>query len=186
MSFSNPTKFDEFIELLFCHGFLHFHYKKFVNYIDLKGDETVLDLGCGGGSSSKFIIKKLTCNGTLICNDISSIWIKKCKKRLKKNNQIDYVHDDLTIFDRLESQNIDAIYIHYVLHDLSTKKQNDIVRYLSQKLIYNGHICVNEPTKLTHGMRVKQIRDLMNQCGLFEVKSEILKSSYTGLFKKRK
>lgn len=183
MSFSNPTKFDEFIELLFCQGLLRCHYNNFVKYVNLIGDETVLDLGCGGGSSSKFIMKRLSSNGKLICNDTSSIWIKKCKKRLKKYKNIKYIADDLTKNNHLETKKVDVVYIHYVLHDLHEHKQKDIIRYLSQKVKNNGIICIKEPTKLTHGMRVEQIREIMNKYDFYEKKSKQLKSYYIGLFK---
>jgi ubiquinone/menaquinone biosynthesis C-methylase UbiE len=182
MSFSNPTIFDQFIELLFCHGFLRSHYKNFVKYVNLKGDETVLDFGCGGGSSSKFIVKSLSSKGKLICNDTSSIWINKCKKRLKKYHKIKFIADDLTKINRLEIEKVDVVYIHYVLHDLSEYKQNDIIRYLSKKVKNNGIICIKEPTKLSHGMRVEQIRERMNKYDFYEKKSKQLKSYYMGLF----
>src|SRR5271157_869526 len=59
-------------------------YNPYFKTFGLKGDEAVLDFGCGGGAGSKSLAKLLYKGGNLTCIDTSKYWITKASKRLKK------------------------------------------------------------------------------------------------------
>jgi SAM-dependent methyltransferase len=47
-------------------------YSRYFRTFELKGDENVLDFGCGGGAGSRCLAKLLNRNGHLTCVDISN------------------------------------------------------------------------------------------------------------------
>ena len=58
MSFANPSKTTILIHEFFWFKVMKGYYRNFVNSLELKGDEKVLDFGCGPGAASKFIALK--------------------------------------------------------------------------------------------------------------------------------
>ena len=75
MSFTDPSKTTILVHEFFWFKIMKGYYRNFVDSIELKGDEKVLDFGCGPGAASKFIaliLKKG--NGKLTCFDISEKW----------------------------------------------------------------------------------------------------------------
>jgi SAM-dependent methyltransferase len=51
------------------------YYAKDIRSINLKGDESVLDFGCGGGAASRYAMKFLGDRGHLLGVDTSAYWI---------------------------------------------------------------------------------------------------------------
>jgi len=182
MSFDNPTVFDDLLEGFLCYRILRPRYEEYVKKLELKGSEKVLDFGCGAGASSKPILKKLSDGGHLTCLDISHFWLKKAKKRFSKFNNVDFKIGDITIVD-IPGKSYDLISIYYVLHDIDRYQRQKIINLLSSKLKDYGRLAIKEPIKKSHGMPVKEIRDLMNNSGLKEICFKMNKSHYFGIFK---
>jgi SAM-dependent methyltransferase len=70
-------------------------YKPYFGTFGLRGDENVLDFGCGGGAGSRCLAKFLNNNGYLTCVDISNYWIKRAIKRLEKYPNVKCLAGDL-------------------------------------------------------------------------------------------
>ncbi len=165
-----------------------FVYKSYINSLELKGNEKVLELGCGSGNLSKFIINKLSNKGSLTCIDNSNYWLSKAKKRLGKYKNIEFKLGDITELNLKDDYDI-AI-IHYVLHDINQNNRLRTIKTLKAKLKKNSRIYIREPTRKNHGMPAKKIEDLMLSSGLKKISSkEIyslpLRSHYVGIFEKK-
>jgi len=183
MSFEHPSAIERFIETLYCYRLARPRYAKYVNELNINGDETILDFGCGGGASSKPILNKLSDKGILICLDTSKQWINKAKKRFKQHDNVIFINEDVTTAD-IPKESIDIITMTYVLHDISAQKQDETVKVLAEKLRKNGKIALREPTKPNHGIQPNKIHNLMQKNKLIKLHERYKKSRYFGIFKK--
>jgi ubiquinone/menaquinone biosynthesis C-methylase UbiE len=181
MSFERPSAIERFVENLYCYRLARPRYKKYVDRMRIKGDETILDFGCGGGASSKPLFDKLSDKGMLICLDTSLRWLNKAKKRFGQRENVVFINKDIAEAD-IANESIDLISMTYVLHDISKKRQAEIVRLLSEKLRKNGMIAIREPTKPHHGIHPSEIHKLMKENNLKNVQKENEKSTFFGLF----
>jgi ubiquinone/menaquinone biosynthesis C-methylase UbiE len=154
-------------------------YKPYFTTFGLKGDETVLDFGCGGGVGSRCLRKLLTSQGHLTCVDISSFWINKAKKRLNKYTNVECKSGDIRELE-IPENTCDVISIFHVIHDIAPVERQDIINTLSHKLKANGTIFIREPIKESHGMPVEEIRTLLSGAGLTEIEYKVTKSDYMG------
>ncbi len=182
-NFEKPSflwRLEDLIKNLFGESIF---YASYVNNFQLKGNESVLDFGCGGGIGSRCIAKKLSQNGHLTCVDISSFWISKARKRLRNYTDIDFILGDITKLD-VPDCSYDVISIFYVLHDIEPDKRQDTVNCLSKKLKEHGRLYISEPTKPFHGITPDEILRLMSQAGLSKKSDEKKKSSYIAEFNK--
>ncbi len=70
--------------------------KALVEKLDLKGNETILHIGCGTGLSFALLKDKLDDDGTLIGIDVSSKMLAQAQKKIRKNNwqNIHLIHLD--------------------------------------------------------------------------------------------
>ena len=95
-----------------------FLYPTIEKFLDLKGEEHVLDAGCGNGALSRYIEKK---GATVFGIDFSSTLITSAKQR---SQGIKFEQMDLTNKDELrklaKTQTFDRIVCSMVLHDMST------------------------------------------------------------------
>ena len=189
MSITEPSKTSIRVHEFFWHKLMKGYYRKFVEFFDLKGDEKVLDFGCGPGAASKFIAQILEKGGgELTCLDISRTWIERAKKHLSKFSNVEYYADDIRKWDE-KNDYFDAVTIHFMLHDIDKSERQEIVRALAKKMKTDAKLFIREPTKGSHGMHSKEIQELMLKSGLKEIESKttkklIMGSSYTGVFSK--
>ena len=63
-------------------------YYPYYRTFGLKGNENVLDFGCGGGAGARCLANLLSKDGHLTCVDVSSHWIAKARKRLDKYSNV--------------------------------------------------------------------------------------------------
>ena len=183
MSFEHPTWIEQVIERLYCYGLARARYEKYVDQMNIQGNEIVLDFGCGGGASSKPILNRLSSNGTLICLDTSAHWIKQVKKRFKKWHHVVFFNSDITQSD-IADESIDIITMTYVIHDIPVSRHEEIITLLSQKLKPGGRFIFREPTKPHHGIQPSEISRLMNKNGLINIKEKHENTMYFGIFQK--
>ena len=158
-------------------------YNPYYRTFGLKGDERVLDFGCGGGAGSRCLRKILKNNGHLTCVDISNYWIKRAKKRLGKYPDVSCLVGDIRKLD-LTDKSFDVINIFHVIHDIAPEDRQDTVNTLARLLNKNGKVFIREPIKQSHGMPVAEIRELFSNAGLNEDKFTENKSEYSGVFKR--
>jgi ubiquinone/menaquinone biosynthesis C-methylase UbiE len=182
VDFDNPSFLFRLDDKLKCF-FGGWYFKSFVNSFALKGNEHVLDFGCGSGIEARFVLEHLGENGYITCVDRSSYWIKKARKRLKKFPNVAFVTGDINKLDILDNA-FDVVLARYVIHDIASDKRQNIMNELANKLKSGGALYIWEPTKISHGMPVEEIRELLSRSGLQELSHEKTKSSYKGKFLK--
>jgi ubiquinone/menaquinone biosynthesis C-methylase UbiE len=158
-----------------------FLYKPYFGTFGLRGDENVLDFGCGGGAGSRCLAKLLNNNGYLTCVDISNYWIKRAIERLKKYPNVKCLVGSIKNLE-LPEHSFDTISIFHVIHDIAPAERQDTVSLLCRKLKADGTIFVREPVKKSHGMPVSEIRILFSNEGLIETECQESKSEYRGRF----
>lgn len=189
MCITQPSKttirIHEFIWLKLLKGY----YRKFVESFGLKGDEKMLDFGCGPGSTSRFIAQILEKEGgELTCLDISDAWIERAKKHLRRFSNIEYYAGDIRKWKE-KNNYFDAVAIHFMLHDIDRSERQEIIKALAEKMKTGARLIIREPTRKNHGMSLEEIQELMEKSGLREAestatKSIIMGSMYTGIFDK--
>ncbi len=184
MSFENPGFFEEIRMEWLWNRLGSYRYKKYIKTLPLKPDDTVIDFGCGGGALSQHIAKRLP-QGRLICIDTSKFWLERAKKRMQKATNVEFVCKRIEDTDITD---VDAISIHFVLHDIPENERQNIITLLSEKLRVGGHIFIREPTRADHGMESEEIKHYMESAGL-KTESEyndsyFLWPHYTGSFYK--
>jgi ubiquinone/menaquinone biosynthesis C-methylase UbiE len=158
-------------------------YSKYFKTFGLKGNERVLDFGCGGGAGSRCLANLLIKGGHLICVDVSSYWIEKARNRLKKYANVECKAGDIRELD-IPDSSFDVISAIHVIHDITPADRIDIVKALFQKLKAGGLFFIREPIKESHGMPVEEIRSLLSGAGLKETEHKETKSEYMGKYQK--
>lgn len=87
---------------------------KLLSTIPLRGDETVMDAGCGSGRLTEELIKRLP-EGRVIAADLSANMLESAKERLKWAKQgVEFARCDLSNFRLAET--VDGIYSNATLH----------------------------------------------------------------------
>jgi SAM-dependent methyltransferase len=141
-------------------------YRDYVRRLGLKGNERVLDFGSGSGVCSRHLAQALQRGGYLTCVDISPVWVRVCQRTLRRYSNVDY-HlgpvDTLPIPDH----GYDAVFIHFVLHDIPAADRPAIMRCLAAKPANGGRVFVREPYG-PEGIAVDELRVLMTSAGLRE------------------
>lgn len=158
-------------------------YNSYFNTFGLKGNERVLDFGCGGGAGSRCLASLLLKEGHLTCVDVSGYWIAKAKNRLEEYSNVECKVGDIRELD-IPDSSFEVISAVHVIHDIPPEERPLTVRTLSQKLKAGGLFFIREPVKKSHGMPVEEIRTLFAGAGLKELKHKETKSEYMGKHKK--
>ena len=158
-------------------------YGPYIKTFGLRGDEKVLDFGCGGGAGSRCLASFLNKDGHLTCVDMSAFWIDKARKRLKKYPNVECRAGDIRELDIADSS-FDVISVFHVIHDIAPAERQGTMDALSRKLKAGGRLLIREPIKPSHGMPVNEIRALMSSAGLKEAEHRQSKSEYSGRFEK--
>jgi ubiquinone/menaquinone biosynthesis C-methylase UbiE len=158
-------------------------YNPYFKTFGLKGNESVLDFGCGGGVGSQCLANLLDKGGHLTCIDVSRYWIERARKRLDKYSNVECKSGDIRELD-IPDSSFDVISTFHVIHDITPDERQDIVKALSQRLKAGGLFFIKEPVKKSHGMPVKEIRVLLSDAGLNVIEHKETKSEYTGKYQK--
>lgn len=158
-------------------------YNPYIKTYGLKGNERVLDFGCGGGIGSRCLVSYLNQGGHLTCVDISDYWVEKARKRLAKYSNAECRVGDIRELD-IPDASFDVISIFHVIHDIAPAERQDTVKALSRILRAGGIIFIREPTKKSHGMSVDEIRTLFSVASLKETSFKEKKSEYMGKYEK--
>jgi ubiquinone/menaquinone biosynthesis C-methylase UbiE len=165
-----------------------FYHPGYVKTMGLSGSERVLEFGSGGGCLSRALASTLSPEGTLTCVEILPYWVEKAKRRLKTFTNIEYLQGDITRMPVPENH-FDTIIIHFVLYDIAPTDRIDIVSALAKCLRPEGTLIIHEPANSWHGMPLSEIRTLMRDAGLREIRTGCTRSwrrtwTCDGTFKK--
>jgi ubiquinone/menaquinone biosynthesis C-methylase UbiE len=158
-------------------------YNPYFKTFELKGNESVLDFGCGGGAGSRCLANLLGRDGHLTCVDVSQYWIAKARKRLANYSNVECKQGDIRELD-IPDSSFDVVSIFHVIHDITPADRQDIAKALSRKLKAGGLFFIKEPVKESHGMPVEELRALLRYAGLKEIEHKETKSEYTGKYQK--
>jgi ubiquinone/menaquinone biosynthesis C-methylase UbiE len=148
-----------------------------------RGDEQVLDFGCGGGASTRTIAAALDKGGSVTGVDPSSYFARRARKRVARCPSARILCGEITELD-LPERSFDLISIIHVLHDIPRVKRSAAVRKLGTLLKSDGRLWIWEPTRESHGMPACEIRELMTEAGLHEVSGEERGTAFIGVFGK--
>ena len=140
-------------------------YNPYFKSFGLKGNENVLDFGCGGGAGSRCLANLLSKDGHLRCVDVSCYWIVKARKRLDKYSNVECKSGDIRELD-IPDSSFNVISAIHVFRDITLAERQDIIKTLSRKLNAGGLLFIREPVKKSHGMPVEEIRILLSDAGL--------------------
>ena len=180
MSITEPSKTSILLHEFFWLTLMKGYYRRYVESLNLKGTENVLDFGCGPGSTSRFIAQILEQGaGELTCLDLSSIWIERAKKHLSGFSNVEYYATDIRNWDKNDGY-FDVVTIHFMLHDIEKSERSEIVRVLAKKMKPGGKLFIREPMKEGHGIPPEEIRNLMFKNGLNEIESKTAKTFIMG------
>ena len=183
MSIVDPSRTEVALILLISNLTRRLRYHGFIEDIDLKGNEQVLDFGSGWGDNTRYISDTLDEGGRVYALDISSKWQGIIKRRLRGRKNIEYVNSDVRTAC-LPDSSFDVIVVHYVLHELPIEDRLATVEELARKLRPGGFIHLKEPTKEGHGMPVEEVSSLMSRAGLTESNRVEKKGSLQARFSK--
>ena len=158
------------------------HYKQYVNSLDIKSTENILDFGAGWGNEAIFIVDKLDKeNGALTCIDINQMLLNIAKKRLRNYNNVSYLVGYINNF-HINENTYDRIILYYVLHCIEENILDDTLEKLQSTLKKGGKIHIREP--LEHGYTQNEIRDIMIRNGFDEINIELVDNpkGFHGIF----
>jgi ubiquinone/menaquinone biosynthesis C-methylase UbiE len=158
-------------------------YNPYFRTFGLKGNEMLLDFGCGGGAGSRCLANLLDKGGHVTCVDISHYWMAKARKRLSRYSNVECKVGDIRELD-IKDSSFDVISGIHVVHDIAPRDRQDIIKTLFLKLKPGGLFFIREPVKESHGMPVEEIRALLSGAGLTELEHKETKSEYMGIYQK--
>lgn len=150
------------------------YYMPYIESLGLRGDERVLEYGSGPGTASKLLAHALP-DGHLTCVDISRVWMGYMKKVAGKYPNIDLMHGDIADLD-IPAESYDAVFIHFVIHDVPASVQREKMSIILSKLKKGGKCYIREPTSPKHGIAPEKVRAIMRENGLREISSALGKS----------
>ncbi len=162
-----PGRAEAFAARLFTNLLLSPLYRRYVDQMGLRGDERVLDYGCGSGAASRHLAKRLQAGGRLTCMDVSERWQRTARKALSANPEVEFRHGDVRAMD-LPGAGFDVVLVHWMLHDVAPWDRPSIVAELARLLRPGGRLFSREPTGAKHGMPAAQARELFAAAGLSE------------------
>ena len=91
-----------------------------------RGDERVLDFGCGGGVSTRCIAKHLTRGGEVIGVDISSVMIGRARSRIRNYSNAAVVRGELPTL-RIDASSFDLAVAIFVIHDIPSGRRKETI-----------------------------------------------------------
>lgn len=187
MSFINPGRLQIFAHAVVYDKLGAARFKTYVDSLPIKGNENILDLGAGSGNLSQYLAQKLEVGGgKLICLDMSAAWLKIARQKLKEYSHVEYEVGDI-FQSNLEDNSLDAVFIHFMLHDVEKNLQAKTVMAVAKKLKNSGKVFIKEPIQKSHGIAPAEIHKLMEAAGLKEIESRLHKSwrpTYAAVFLK--
>ena len=157
-------------------------YNSYYKTFGLKGDERILDFGCGGGAGSRCLANLLN-HGHLTCVDSSYYLIDRAKKRLQKFDNVECLHGDIRELN-IPDSTFDVLTIIHVIHDISPEERSDIIKVLGRKLKEGGKLYIRERIEKSHGIPVGELRALLREAGFKEIEYKENQWEYIGKYHK--
>jgi len=157
------------------------YYARDIRNLTLKGGESVLDFGCGGGTAAKNLVRFLGPQGYLLGVDTSPYWVDIAAKRLKKYPNAQIKLGDIRTMN-IPERSMDAILAVHVLHHISQAERLQLAMALPRLLKKKGRLVVRELINPEHGMVPEELKRVLLEAGLKELFSKLSGSEYRGVF----
>jgi len=158
-----PVKLEVFLTNCMGSTLLQGYYSNFVNRLNIREHDRILDYCSGSGVISAKIARRLK-SGQLVFADVSRVWLSKAEKRMKKYRMASGYHiEDFS--GLIQGGNYDKIVIHFSLHDFPEAYQSRIIRQMIQNLKPDGRLIIREPIGEDHGMKLRELLNLMENAG---------------------
>lgn len=155
-------------------------YRRYVQEMQLRGDERVLDYGSGAGAAARHLAPLLAAGGGhLTCMDVSARWQETLRVVLRAYPDVDLRRGDVRSMG-LPDGSFDVVLVHWMLHDVPPWDRPSIVAELGRLLRPGGRLFSHEPTNPRHGMPAAEVRTLLSGAGLKEVVAEEGKKAVLG------
>ncbi len=136
-------------------------YRRWVDGLGLAGDETVLEVGAGGGACSRHLTAVLP-EGRLTCLEMDPRWLAVARRRLAGfAERVEFVQADAAEWSR--PGQFDVATAHFVLHDIPSPQRLRVLRRIAVSLGLGGCLCLREP--LMHGMTAEELRWQLAEAG---------------------
>jgi ubiquinone/menaquinone biosynthesis C-methylase UbiE len=158
-----------------------YYYGADIKSLKLKGSESVLDFGCGGGAACLYLLRILNKRGHVLGVDTSVHLINLATKRMQQFPNAEFKVGDIRKLD-IQERSMDVIVSFNVFHHIPSKERPMIIMALSRLLGKRGRLMVRERIKKSHGIGLDEIRSLFTNAGFQEVAAEISESKYRGTF----
>jgi ubiquinone/menaquinone biosynthesis C-methylase UbiE len=169
MSAYEPSSLDVTLASLAMRTILRPYYARFVRSLNLKGDERVIDFGSGPGAAAVHLAAALAeGGGQVTCVDVSHAWLRAARRTTARYANVAFKLGEIAALDIADGA-YDAVFMHFVLHDIPAKKRPEAVRHLAAKLRAGGRLFLREPTGKGHGMPPDEIHRLMIGAALNQV-----------------
>lgn len=147
-------------------------YRRFVDQMDLRGDERVLDHGSGSGAAARHLAARLAAGGgRLTCVDVSARLQAVLARVLRAYPDVELCCGDVRTLG-LPERDFDVVLVHWMLHDVPPWDRPPILAELARLLRPGGRLFVREPTARKHGMPAAEVRRLLAAAGLTEIEGE--------------
>jgi ubiquinone/menaquinone biosynthesis C-methylase UbiE len=163
-----PSRLEVLIEIL-AGKLLPGPYREYVDRLDLRGDERVLDFGSGVGTPARFLAERLLPGGGKVtCVDVSRRFMDAARQRLKKYPNVEFKLGALPSLG-LPAHSYDAVLIHFVLHEIPPSQRRETIHRLSEALVPDGRVFIREPlAERQNPISPEEIRSLLREHGLAE------------------
>ena len=144
-------------------------YRRSFSNLELRGDERVLELGCGGGHPARVLLDRLGPDAIYTGLDVDEWWVARARKALKRYPNAEVLLGDVRDLP-LEDGSYDLAVAHFVVHELTRADREPIFHALATKLRPDGRLFAKEPTGEKHGMPADELLALAEGAGLSEVR----------------
>lgn len=144
MSFEGPQPMEIVLDTVLSNGLANGVYSHFVNGMGLRGDEAVLDVGCGSGAGTRHIAERLAiAGGRLTCVDSSAAWMDVARKRLGRYRLVEFLVQDAALVE-LPPATFDVAVLHLVLRDIPAARRPMVMRRVAEALKPGGRVFLRE------------------------------------------
>ncbi len=161
------------------------YYRECVSSLNLNGNETVMDFGCGPGLVSRYFAEKLV-QGHLTCVDVSEPAIRLAGNRLKACGNVDFVLGDIRGAG-LAAGSFDLIFLNFVYCHIDASQRSGIIGKLVELLHDRGRLVVRNAVGRHAGISSERIGRDLARFGLNKIYGEMTRSlfivpTYFGIF----
>ena len=132
-----------------AHGFssaLFLDSDEIIQELDLKGDETFMDAGCGDGHNAIKVLEDYNHKGTVYAVDVYDASIEDMDKYKKKNNVENLVNIEADITEGIpgvDDESIDVVLMVNVFHGFkASRKMDEAVDELARIVKKDGKIAI--------------------------------------------